>query len=478
MTSLGPMFTMGTGAAANELVRPGQMDVFLKKSESTESVVTYWRRRFVKTTNFAMENVVQAFQTPPKFGHTSQLTFQHVADLLYYVYIVIDLPAIKAHLPGITPMPVLHDDNNNASGYATMMGQNTAFGVANTDTPIAVAGSSSLLPQQYVSQESNPAVWCHWANAVAQLIVKRAALFIDGHLTDTLYGVSLYMWEELSGKAGKRLREMIGKRKTREQLIKDAKHKQRFYVPLPYFFTLNPGSVLPIGHLKNSVHGVQLMVEWESLANCIVVSHKNVQVLKADNSPLTENDLKAHVDATYVHLDDDERTRFETSNFDQLITQTQLNYFTGKSEVHQVNLSFNHPVIELMWAVRRKEHETVNNWFNFSGKDGRDPVEEVALKINNRYRFGGQEGRYYRLVEPYQSHSSIPKSHIYSKSFAIAPEAHDPCGSSDFSNVDSAELILKLQPELKDEDVTIIIVARNHQIVRYNKGKAGPLFRD
>lgn len=339
MSFLGPMFSMGQGAASNELLQLGAMDQFIKKG----ACVSYWRRRFNKSTNFAMENVCQPFQITPTFGGTSQLTFQRAAELLYYLYVVIDLPAIRAFLPGSAPV-------------------GATYGYANTDTPSAAAAASAGSAPGVA--QSAPQVWCHWANAIAQLLIKRAALFVGGHLTDTLYGVSMYMWEELSGKAGKRLREMIGKRKTRDQLIRDAQFKQRFYVPLPYFFTLSPGNVMPLVNLHH--HGVQLIVEWEKLENCIVVSGPGVQVLKDDGTQLTANDLKAWVDTTYVHLDVDERNRFANANFDQLITQTQINFFQGKSEVHQVRLSFNHPVIELMWAVRRKVNEDCNNWFNFS----------------------------------------------------------------------------------------------------------------
>jgi len=445
---------MGQGAASNELLQLGAMDQFIKKG----ACVSYWRRRFNKSTNFAMENVCQPFVNQPQFGGTSQLTFQRAAELLYYLYIVIDLPAIRAYLPG------------SAAGVPRGVSNYGAY--ANTDTPSASAGSGAAAP----APSAEPRVWCHWANAVAQLLIKRAALFVGGHLTDTLYGVSLYMWEELSGKAGKRLREMIGKRKTREQLIRDAQFSQRFYVPMPYYFTLSPGNVLPLINMHH--HGVQMIVEWEKLENCIVVSSRDVQVLKEDGTQLTPNDLKAFVDATYVHLDIDERNRFASANFDQLITQTQLNFFQGKSETHQLRLSFNHPVIELMWAVRRKVNEDCNNWFNFSGKDGRDPIAEVALRMNNLYRFTGHEGRYYRLVEPYQSHSSLPKSHIYNKSFAIWAEDSNPNGSNNFSRVDNADLLLKLQSDLADEFVTIIVIARNHQVVRHIEGHAGPLFRD
>jgi len=284
------------------------------------------------------------------------------------------------------------------------------------------------------------------------------------------------MWEELSGKPGKRLREMIGKRQSRKQLIKDARFAQRLYVPLPFWFTQTSGNALPLCTLQ--FHGVQVHIEWEQLRKCIVKSHNDVQVRKCiDGQPICNNDLQAYLDTTYVYLDVDERNRFALANFDQLINQVQ--FFSvctpGGCNVN-IPLPFNHPVIELIWALRRKCNEHLNNHFNYSGIDGRDPVEEVSLRLNNLYRFSGREGRWYRLVQPYQHHSSIPKSHVYCYSFALYPEEPQPSGSVNLSRIDNVDMTFNLQEGLGRESVNILIFARNWNILRYTEGLGGLLF--
>jgi hypothetical protein len=141
-----------------------------------------------------------------------------------------------------------------------------------------------------------------------------------------------------------------------------------------------------------------------------------------------------------------------------------------------MNLNFNHPIIELMWAVKRQCQMNVNNWFNYSGKWGRDPVKYVHLRLNNLPRFSAKEGRYFRLVEPYQYHTLIPESFTYCFSFALFPEEPQPSGSMNASRIDNVELILELQDELTDEQVQIVVFGRNWNIFRYREGLGGVAF--
>ena len=165
-----------------------------------------------------------------------------------------------------------------------------------------------------------PVPWAHWQNAVGQRIIENASIVIGTNVATSLYSDYLYMWEELSGKAGKRLTEMIGKRKSRRQLIEDAKQNQRLFVPLPFWFTQNSGNALSLVSLQ--FNGVKLMVKFAELHKLIVISDPGVRVVKScDFSPLVASDLAAYTETTYIILDVDERDRYATSNFDQLMTQ-------------------------------------------------------------------------------------------------------------------------------------------------------------
>ena len=504
-----------SGGVMSEMIALGAMEAFLVKG----ATVSFFRFRYSRHTNFAMEPVFQTFQNQPAFGREAQCTFARTGDMVYHTYVLVQLPAIQpcnsqveactgSGFTGLTQFPSLVQRVGDAGcsnyvdpcvctdeAYWANVYADPALDVSCTVSATADLQSArnAWLYQNYGARDAtyDPAVfseldsailsgtefpaWVHWHNAVGQKVIKRAALIIGGHVVDTLYSDYLYMWEELSGKAGKRLREMIGKRTSRRQLIADAAFNQSFWVPLPFSYTQHSGNVLSLVSLQ--YHGVVLHVDFEQLQNLVVTSSSDVTVVKSvDFSPLSPQDLYAVVDTTYVYLDLDERDRFATANYDQLITQVQVLTAQAASASIDVNITFNHPVIELIWAARRACMALENNSFNFSGKDKRDPIDQVSLLLNNMPRWQTRPGQYFRLVQPYQHHSHIPEAHIYSYSFALHPEEPQPTGSCNFSRIDNAHMIFDMQQGLELEQVQIIIFARNHQILRFVEGVGGSLF--
>ena len=349
---------------------------------------------------------------------------------------------------------------------------------------------------QYPDNQQAP--FAYWTNAIGQWLVRRSSLVIGGQVIDTLYADFLYMWEELTGKPGKRLMEMIGKDTSLQNLIEDSMMTRRLYVPLPFWFTQTSGNALPVVSLQ--FHGIQLHVCFQELSTCIQTScttdqqggSDNVTVLRCDTkAPVADTDLKANIESTYVYLDIDERDRFATGSFEQLICQLQAYTVTTRVQQVQMALNFNHPIIELIWAVRRVCQANVNNNFCYSGRACLDPVRTVQLKLNNLPRFPEKEGRYFRLVQPWQYHTNIPDSHVYCYSFALHPEEAQPSGSCNFSRIDNIELTLTMQENLSNVstpqmagcnviqnngDFQAIVYGRNWNVLRFREGLGGIAF--
>lgn len=470
--SQGTCIGASAGGTLTELIALGAADVYLTKN----ATITFWRFRYNKHTNFAMEAIEQTFNTQVAFGAEVQVTVNRTGDLLYYQYVIIDLPGITVCQPqtgvcgiGGNVFPCCDPCDPCGDGPA----------------PECVCPSgavtSSVPEEDFTTFDEFDTCtgldrpWAHYTNAIGQFLVKRACLIIGGQIIDTLYNDFLFMWEELTGEPGKRLTEMIGKRFTRAQLVADSKEDRRLYVPLYWWFTQTSGNALPLVSLQ--FHGVQLGVCFEELRRSVQVSDCDVLVVKCrDCQPLTSNDLNARLDTVYVYLDVEERDRFATGSFEQLIVQHQNYNICTKTCTIRMQLNFNHPIIELIWSVRRKCMELCNNHFNYSGKWGKDPIKFVHLRLNNQQRFSGREGRYFRLVQPWQWHTNIPDSFTYCYSFAIHPEDAQPSGSCNFSRIDNVELIFDLQDGLSDEEVTVNLYARNWNVFRYRQGLGGIAF--
>jgi hypothetical protein len=307
-------------------------------------------------------------------------------------------------------------------------------------------------------------------------MLDKVSITIGGQDIDKMLGIFMFLWEELSGKAGRRLTELTGKRYTRSQLCCDSRSKRLLYVPLPFWFTLGSGNALPLASLQ--FHGVQFTAQIADLKSLIVVSDSKVVVKNTSTGlSITANDLTATMETSYVYLDTVERDRFASASFEQLIVQTQSLITTVTKDMCRIPLTFNHPTLELIFAVRRQCQEKCNNWGNLSGIDGRDAITTASLLLNTSARFSTHPAVYYRLVQPYQHHANIPDAMMYVMSFALLPESCEPSGSLNLSRIDNVELELGIQPGLGSEKITVAVFARSFNLMRFREGVAGAAFQ-
>lgn len=433
---------------SGELISSAKSEIgrFLQKNpEEPSRCTSFWRHRWTPCTPFALEEIEVPISAVACGKSSTAKIDPSSADLLYQTYLVLDVPAIHAQV---------------ASNM--VMGKDGA--------------------EERKNAQCRDDVWVHWANGIAQLLPKKITKNVCGKPVAELYSISMYVWEELSGKPGKRLREMIGKRKTSAQLIEDAKFPQRFYLPLP-FAEFQPNNVLPMCALKpvNESAGVTFHIDWEELKHCVVASHPDVRAVKNDGKELCATDINAFLDVTVVHIGKDEREYFrQAPQINMLFKQTQINYFKGSGKIQSHNLSVTGLGTEMVWVVRRERNEEANNWFNFSGENGRDPIVNVAFKVGKDYRFGGRQAQYYRLREPYAIHGNIPKAFIYCKGWVISGETSELCGGFDFSHKQATgqqmKLEIEMSEELKDEPVSTIVIVWSQQILRIKDGTATVMF--
>ena len=438
------------GGTLTTLIAQGAADVLL----TGEPSITFWRYKYKQHTNFAIESISQQFTGRISFGGSAQLTINRTGDLIYNQYVVIKLPGIRT-VGGDDDQDIDYANTPDSNQYPVHPDHEVE-----ADRPVTYGDT-----------------WCHWHEAIGQHLIKRVSIVIGGQVIDTLYSDFLFMWEELTGKAGKRLMEMIGKSQTFLQRIEASALDRILYVPLPWWFTTTTGNALPLISLQ--FHGVQVHVDFEELRNCVVVNSKKVTIQTTDQQSLTNASLDAWLETVYVYLDQDERQRFADGEFEQLIKQHQQFKTCTSSQCLRVQLNFNHPVLELIFAVRQKCMEDRNEYFNYSGSQGTDPIAQVGLNLNNLAKFAPRHGSWFRLVQPYQHHSNIPESYTYCFSFALNPEDDQPSGSANFSRIDNVELVLDLQDGLlcsSSNSATVVVYALSWNSLRFKSGLGGLMF--
>jgi hypothetical protein len=405
------------GGGLMQLVAYGAQDVYLTGNPQ----ITFFKVVYRRHTNFATESIEQTFNGSVDFGRKVTATISRNGDLITNCWVEADLPALT-------------------SG--------------------------------------------DYCNSVGHALLKEVELEIGGQRIDKHYADWLEIWSELTVPAEKReaYKVMVGKKDVAATMNGDTDvapggdAARKLYIPLQFFFNRNPGLALPLIALQ--YHEVKINIQFGSPSDVL-----NADALAATSNSLSG--LKASLYVDYVYLDTDERRRFAQVSHEMLIEQLQ---FTGdesvKAGANKIRLNFNHPVKELVWVV--KGDGTVGDHDNEFGNYGRDAADEflgsdstnssaseesvlrAKLLLNGHDRFSERDGSYFRLVQPYQHHTCVPRKNIYCYSFALKPEEHQPSGTCNFSRIDNATLSLNSAVE-----GTAKVFATSYNVLRIMSGMGG-----
>ena len=359
---------------------------------------------------------------------------------------------------------------------------------------VTVARNGDLVADMYVEMESeislslsdggvNPSN--EW---VAERAIKDVELSIGGQRIDKHYQTWWRLYSELY---------LDNSKKTTWGKMTTGIDGAKVYLPLIFFFNRNPGLALPLIALQ--YHEVRLDFDL--------------------TSDFTEyiRPSSFKVFANYIYLDTEERRRFAQKGHEYLIEQVQhTGTDTLASGSNQKRLSFNHPVKELVWCLSQstKDH---NNLWNFTrnatveastnltnatgaastlatldfdagncpkllavqttttawDEDVCSNMTDMKLVLNGQDRFKEQGSKYFNAVQPYNHHSGSPMPGIYSYSFALKPEEHQPTGTCNFSRIDNAQVAITAGA---GTNVTLNMFAVNYNVLRIQSGMGGLAF--
>jgi hypothetical protein len=148
-----------------------------------------------------------------------------------------------------------------------------------------------------------------------------------------------------------------------------------------------------------------------------------------------------------------------------------------------VTLDFNNPLKELVWILQQDRMSTSNEWFNFTNRllveqhiRLQDQITNAVLRLDGYDRFEVRDASYFRLVQPWQRHTSIPDDYIYVYSFSLAPEASQPQGALNASRIDTIILALTMNPNIIRWPSSVTVYAINYNVLRIAAGLGGVLF--
>ncbi|AET84889.1 hypothetical protein FK873_gp091 [Micromonas pusilla virus SP1] len=362
---------------------------------------------------------------------------------------------------------------------------------------VTVARNGDLVGDMYVELKAKSGIATGTSGStadacwVAERAIASAELSIGGQRVDKHYQKWWRLYSELYLDESKKLN--WGKMTTAVD--------STVFLPLIFFFNRNPGLALPLIALQ--YHEVRIDFDLTSQFS----THTDGNTFK--------------VWANYLYLDTEERRRFAQKGHEYLIEQVQhtgVDSVTASGGTKQVRLSYNHPVKELVWCL--SENDDQQGLWNFTTKAAdaeivleSDPsaietsnvfiapgavgapllkegtgggtskfteeavgtVAKAKLVLNGQDRFKEQSGKYFNQVQSYQHHSGAPYAGIYSYSFALKPEEHQPTGTCNFSRIDNAQMSITTTAGA-DNATNLNMFAVNYNVLRIQSGMGGLAF--
>jgi hypothetical protein len=410
------------GGGLLQLVAYGAQDAYL----SGNPQITFWKGLFKRHTNFAMEPFRVNLTGQPSWGTKHSAILGRHADLIASSYIEVEL--------------------ENGEGANLLDGTN---------------------------------------------LVNYVELDIGGQVIDRQYGEFMQLWGQLTFPTDKR--QTWGYLQSTDGSSDPCGYGGRpsragvIYIPLQFFFCRNPGMALPLIALQ--YHEVKINILWNEAklifnrylpSDSAAAAAAGKRVGDPKNASVGPKQANLLVD--YVYLDVEERRRMAQESHEYLIEQTQFNEDKGlTSGQNRVDLTFNHPVKELIWITQaswRRDCRLADPAVQIMPLTGDSIIYDCSLQLNGQDRVPSLPGRYFQLVQPYQHHSGASLAGVYMYSFAIKPEEHQPSGTCNFSRIDTSTIVFSVDGGIAisnadGQNYDIRVYAINYNILRIMSGMGG-----
>ncbi len=382
-----------------------------------DASATFWRQIYEKHTMFAIEPKEVAFRPGTVgYGAKNEVTITRSADMVTDLWLVFELSSL-----------------NSGAGDA------------------------------------------RFTNDIGRALIREVKLEIGNVVYDTKDGEYLHGLEKLTVSDELGTRQLTGDTSVEADLELWATGTQKIYVPLSFWFVNDRGQALPLVALYQ--HDVKLTFTFRP----------RIDVIRAISAPVLPYDPTTETGGLisnlallceYVYLTTPERNYFANGQQRYLITETQkstvLRASAGATEV-RLNLTFNHPCIELIWFFRKIGNDAGGEkaYMDWSGAEVAPFLTEsfasCSILLNNNPRVQPRDPLYFRKVTSIQTHTNIPSKNMYAYAFGIQSESGAPSGSLNFSRIDHSQMVFKFTAALP-EDYDLHVYAKTHNWVTIDRG--------
>ena len=403
------------GGGLLQLVAVGVQDIYLIGNPQ----ITFFKTIYKRYTNFSLESMQLSIDGRTDFGQYIQVSIDRKGDLVKDILFDILLP---------------------------------------------------ILPSGY-----------YWTNGIGNVLLKQIDLEIGGQLIDRHYSYWLDIWSQLTINESKigAYNSMVGNYNSLSSLETNAQQQLRVQIPMFFWFNREYSMALPLIALQ--YHDVVLKVKLQDLNSCI--RHNAI------DTPLQGYVIQQfRVWADYINLDMEERKQFAQTTHEYLIDQLQFagdTSITGDQTKEVKVLNFNHPVKEIYWTNIKNTYLqsnilTGNQYLDYSLSLTlqSETFNEATILLNGIERFERRPAQYFRLVQNYQFHTRYSTKNIYTYSFSLFPEKHQPSGSCNMSKITTTTLYIDYSNITNPNNNSLVlkVFGLNYNIFRIISGMGGLSF--
>tara|TARA_B110000495_G_C23014683_1_gene600699 strand:+ start:891 stop:2225 length:1335 start_codon:yes stop_codon:yes gene_type:complete len=351
--------------------------------------------------------------------------------------------------------------------------------------------------------------YLNWINGTGYAYIKEVSLLIGNQEIEKHYSEWFDIWNELTDID---LKEhlLVNKWNDKDtyynnnQLANgETQNPVQLYIPMKFFFCRNAGLSIPLLALQYDDIKIKTMFR------------KVDYIINAEYTASTATQIpEVKLYANYIYLDTTERRIFTQKPHEYLIEQIQHNgkvTLDANNGIHELN--FNNLVKEIIWIVKQKAVEETdptvsgatavlsnlegssvtkgNDYFNYTSpfgplynvshnddvknleylgnQESPEPFNTAVINIDGNERFVKQKASYFRSLQPFYHHSKVPQKHIYSYSFALYPEKHQPSGFCDFTKFKN----ININFTIPIPTANLLVFAIGYNVLRVSEGKAG-----
>tara|TARA_Y100000389_G_C17471316_1_gene531447 strand:- start:14156 stop:15529 length:1374 start_codon:yes stop_codon:yes gene_type:complete len=368
---------------------------------------------------------------------------------------------------------------------------------------------------------SNDSLKFRWIKNAAPLLIRKADLYIGsfGRAIDTIYGEWLLIWNELTMTQHKKeaydrmignVQHMINPRVLTSSIVLNRNRKVGYtyypsssdnkpsikatnvVIPLPFYFTKDSKLSLPLCALQTNE--VYITIETEDIENLyqiydesenIYVSSKYYNDKYGTNinihSFVKTTDINPYFECKYVYLDENERrlVTLNKQNSSFIVEHLYRKDIEVIDNTINIELNLTNPVKEIIWVIRRRDWKNYNTPNNYTGSVHETADNEIlkTAKIlwnKSNERVEEKDAVYFGKIQPYQHHTSVPKTGIYCYSFSLYPERWYPTGHFNPSGRYPISTHLQLQLNKYDNaEYEVIVYAKVYNILYIAGGLGG-----